>query len=220
MSEVVERQLVREPMQLRSRNTMERIVSTAEELVAMGVFDRTTVLELVRRAQTSVGAFYSRFKDQAALQSVLEERFVQRVEADLAALTDLGRWSGEPLAAVVHGVLEGLVDLFQRERGAIRILARGSTGAGRSNLGPARRIDRTICGGVEELLLAYDDEIAHPRPVLAIRVGLMMVVATLRERLVYGANDLLPERIEHDDLVAELATAYLAYLQGGVISGR
>ena len=79
MSEVVERQLVREPMQLRSRNTMGRIVSTAEELVAMGVFDRTTVLELVRRAQTSVGAFYSRFRDQAALRSVLEERFVQRV---------------------------------------------------------------------------------------------------------------------------------------------
>ena len=156
--------------------------------------------------------------------------FVQRVEADLAALTDLGRWSGEPLAAVVHGVLEGLVDLFRRERGAIRILARGSTGArvgvgagagaGRSIRGPARRIDRTICGGVEELLLAYDDEIAHPRPVLAIRVGLMMVVATLRERLVYGANDLLPERIEQDDLVAELATAYLAYLQGGVEAHR
>ncbi len=192
----------------------------------MGVFDRTTVLELVRRAQTSVGAFYSRFKDQAALQSVLEERFVQRVEADLAALTDLGRWSGEPLAAVVHGVLEGLVDLFQRERGAIRILARGSTGAvagegaaaGRSTRRPARRIDRTIWGGVEELLLAYDDEMAHPRPAVAIRVGLAMVVATLRERLVYGANDLLPERIGHDDLAAELATAYLAYVQGGVVS--
>ena len=63
-------------------------------------------------------------------------------------------------------------------------------------------------------MIEHEAEMAHPRPPVAIRVGLTMVLGALRERLVYGAAGLLPERIEHGDLAAELATAYLGYLQG------
>ncbi len=51
---------------------------------------------------------------------------------------------------------------------------------------------------------------------MAIRIGLSKVVGASRERFAYGADDLLPERLDSDDLVAELAAAYLAYLQGSV----
>ncbi len=223
MTETLIPQLVREPLQIRSKNTMERILRTAEELVATGTFDRTTVSELVSRAETSVGALYSRFKDKAALRSVLHERFLARLEKEVEGLTDVERWSGEPLTTVVHGLVIGLVDLLRRERGGICSLASGSGRAGRSVAVHARRVDQAICDRVEELLLEHEAEMAHPRPSVAIRVGLTMVLGALRERLVYGAGagagagatGLLPERIEHDDLAAELATAYLGYLQGG-----
>ena len=78
----------------------------------------------------------------------------------------------------------------------------------------SRRIDELVWDRVETLLLERKYEIAHPRPELAIRVGLSMVIWTLREHLVFGASDPGPGGVVDDDLVAELGAAYLAYLQG------
>ena len=195
---------------------MDRILAAAEELVAIGVFDRTTVSGLVKRAETSVGAFYSRFRDKKALESVIQERFVGRIEAEVAKLTDSARWSGQPFVTVVHGVVTGLVELLQRERGGFRSLVCGSIGMGPSAAARARRIDQAIGQGVEGLFQVFAGEISHPRPAVAVRIGLSMVVGASRERFAYGADDLLPERLDSDDLVAELAAAYLAYLQGSI----
>ncbi len=215
-SEAVVQQLVREPLQIRSRNTMDRILAAAEELIARGVFDRATISGLVKRADTSVGAFYSRFRDKRALESVLQERFVGRIEAEVAKLTDSARWLGQPFVTVVHGVVTGLVALLRRERGGFRSLVCGSIGGGRSVAARARRIDRAIGQGVERLFQGFAGEIAHPRPAAAVGIGLAMVVGAARERFAYGADDLLPERLDSGDFVAELAAAYLAYLQGSV----
>ena len=215
-SETGIQQLVMEPIQIRSRNTMDRILAAAEELVAIGVFDRATVSGLVKRAETSVGAFYSRFRDKKALESVIQERFVGRIEAEVAKLTDSARWSDQPFVTVVHGVVTGLVDLLRRERGGFRSMVCGSIGVGRSAAARARRIDQAIGQGVEGLFQGFAGEIIHPRPAVAVRIGLTMVVGAVRERFAYGADDLLPERLDGGDLVAELAAAYLAYLQGAV----
>ena len=195
---------------------MDRILAAAEELVAIGIFDRATISGLVKRAETSVGAFYSRFRDKKALESVIQERFVGRIEAEVAKLTDSARWSGQPFVRVVHGVVAGLVDLLRRERGGFRGLVCGSIGVGRSAAARARRIDSAIGRGVEGLFQGFAREIIHPRPAVAVRIGLTMVVGAARERFAYGADDLLPERLDSGDLVAELAAAYLAYLQGSV----
>ncbi len=216
VSEVVIPPLVREPLQIRSRNTLDRILAAAEELVAIGVFDRATVSGLVKRAKTSVGAFYSRFRDKKALESVVQERFVRRMEAEVAKLTDSARWSGQPFVWVVHGVVTCLVELLQRERVGFRILVCGSIGMGPSAAARARRMDQAIGGGVEGLFQVVAGAIAHPRPAVAVRIGLSMVVGASRERFAYGADDLLPERLDSDDLVAELAAGYLAYLQGSI----
>ncbi len=195
---------------------MDRILTAAEKLVEIGVFDRTTISGLVKQAGTSVGAFYSRFKDRKALEWVLHERFVDRIAAEVASLTDFGRWSGQPFVTVVHGVVTGLVDLLRRERGGFQSLACGSIGAGRAVAPRVRRIDRAIGHGVERLLQEFDGEIVHPRPALAIRIGLTMVVGAARDRFAYGADELLPEGLDTGEFVAELAAAYLAYLQGSV----
>ncbi|MFB3111024.1 MAG: TetR/AcrR family transcriptional regulator [Gemmatimonadales bacterium] len=195
---------------------MDRILAAAEELIARGVFDRATISGLVKRADTSVGAFYSRFRDKKALESVIQERFVGRIEAEVAKLTDSARWLGQPFVTVVHGVVTGLVDLLRRERGGFRSLVCGSIGVGRSAAARARRIDQAIGQGVEGLFQGFAGEIIHPRPAVAVRIGLTMVVGAARERFAYGADDLLPERLDSGDLVAELAAAYLAYLQGSV----
>jgi AcrR family transcriptional regulator len=184
-------------------------------LIAAGRFERATVAQLVKHAGTSVGAFYTRFSDKDALVHVLQERMVQRIERTVLGLTDEARWEGQPLTEVVHGVVAGLARMFRLERSAFLGLAAGWRLAGRPHVvDRSRRINGLMWEGVEALLIDRLDEIAHPRPEVAIRVGLSMVVSTLREHLVFGVRGLTPVRVSEDGLIPELATAYLSYLQG------
>ena len=184
-------------------------------MIAAGRFERVTVAQLVAHAGTSVGAFYARFSDKDALVHVLQERMVLRIERAVRQLTDEARWEGQPLTEVVHGVVAGLARMFRLERSAFLGLAAGWRLPGRPHvLDRSRRINDLMWAGVETLLIERLDEVAHPRPEVAIRMGLSMVVSTLREHQVFGARSLAPVGVSGDGLIPELATAYLSYLQG------
>ncbi len=214
-SQVITQQWLKKPKQVRSQKTLERILSVAEELISSGTFDRVTVAGIVKLAGTSVGAFYARFSDKEALRHVLQERFVWRAEAAVNEVTELSRWVDRPLVEVVHGVVVGLADLLRLERGGFLSLVTGWRLRGQPEARErSARIDELVSDRVETLLLERKYEIAHPRPELAIRVGLSMVLWTLREHLVFGAPGPGPGGVVDDDLVAELGAAYLAYLQG------
>lgn len=214
-SQVLIQQWLKKPKQARSQETLDRILSVAEELISTGTFDRVTVAGIVKLAGTSVGAFYARFSDKEALRHVLQERFVWRAEAAVNEITELSHWVSRPLVEVVHGVVAGLANLLRLERGGFLSLVAGWRLRGQPEARErSRRIDGLVWDRVERLLLERKYEIAHPRPELAIRVGLSMVVWTLREHLVFGASGPGPAGAVDNDLVAELAAAYLTYLQG------
>ena len=67
------------PKQLRSQETLDRILTAAEGLLDEGTFDQATIAEVVRRAGTSVVAFYARFLDKQALLFTLEARALEDV---------------------------------------------------------------------------------------------------------------------------------------------
>ena len=67
--------------QARSQETLERILEAAEELVSERGFDNATVSEIVRRANSSVGAMYARFNDKDSLLVCLHERFCEQALA-------------------------------------------------------------------------------------------------------------------------------------------
>lgn len=211
---MIAQQLVSKPQQVRSRKTMDSVLAVAEDLVAQGLFARTPVAEIARRAGTSVGAFYARFRDKDALLHVLQERFVERLEGAVDEMTHPSRWAGRSLPVVVHGLVAGAARLLRTERGGFGSLMTGWRVRGwpeaRERM---RRVNQRLWDGVEVLLLEWADEIAHPRPELAIRVGWSSVVWTLREHLVFGVAGVSPVRVTDDDLVSELATALLSYLQ-------
>src|SRR5258706_11299517 len=72
-SETLELQWVRPARQERSRDTHERIVDAAQRMMERGkAFHEIGVAELAKEAQSSVGAFYSRFHDKDALLRVLQ----------------------------------------------------------------------------------------------------------------------------------------------------
>ena len=60
-------QFFRPPQQSRSRETLDRILDAAEQVLAEKAFGEATLAEIMDRAGVTVGAFYRRFPDKNAL---------------------------------------------------------------------------------------------------------------------------------------------------------
>src|SRR3954471_20276210 len=75
-------QWVKPPRQERSRDNHDRLIEAAERLVSRGrAWSDIGVVELVKEAGTSVGAFYNRFRDKDALLHILQISLYQEGEA-------------------------------------------------------------------------------------------------------------------------------------------
>lgn len=204
---------VRTPRQARSRATLDRIVTATQELLETKTFDEISVTEIVTRARSSVGAFYGRFPDKAALLDHLDELYARRMVEWGEAAAKEGRRSDTTLAAAVRELITFLLRLHRTQPGLLRTLI---VEARRQSEGPfrerTRRMNRRI-PPIMERLLAVNDEIAHPEPRRAAYLGLLMVFSAIREVTLFPEG--LAEFVDYDDeeLVAELTGAYLRYLR-------
>jgi AcrR family transcriptional regulator len=197
--------------QARSRATRERILEAAEAIVAAKGCEAAGVAQVVARARCSVGACYSHFRDKQGLLLALQERLHAEALARLDAGLDAARWSEEPLAGSLHGVVQALVELHRRRRGLLRAFA---VEAQRAPALQARRERLFQHGGsrLAGLLRERACEIGHHHPERAAAFGLAVVwsaveAAVLFDRLRSGV--LAPS---DDDLAAELTRLLLAYL--------
>src|SRR5206468_8661548 len=93
---------VKPPQQARSQKTLERLLDAAEELIAEHGVASVTVSEVVRRAESSVGAFYARFPDKDALLATLHERSCVEALATAELALDSKRWESSDLATAIH----------------------------------------------------------------------------------------------------------------------
>lgn len=210
--------LARAPRQARSERSLRRILDAAESILETKDFDEITVNEIVREARSSVGVFYSRFPDKAALLHVLDERFVSDVEADVERFVRDHR--EVPLAQAVTELVRLVWRTYTRKKGMQRSLIL------RVRLSPndrfqttGRRLVRcidTVCN----LLLKRRGEIRHPDPEHALRLGMTLVVAAVKEMVVFSQTTLLdlPELPSEEDVVRALAEVWLSYLGNGAAS--
>lgn len=203
---------VHPPQQARSQATLDRILAAAAELVAEKGFEDTPVSEIVHRAGSSVGAFYSRFDDKHALLHALSTRFVEQAMATADAALDPERWRGSSIAEILPAVIRFLVSVYREQGGIIRaFVIRNHT-----DLEFRARQDRLshyVNTRVCELLLARANEIKHPNPELAARFGLTLVFSSLEDAMLFGELRASGLTFSDEEFAAELTRAYLAYLE-------
>lgn len=204
---------LRVPRQVRSRATLDRFVWATQELLETKTFDEISVSEIVARAGSSVGAFYVRFPDKAALLDYMDELYATRIVEIGEAVAGERAGPDITLAEEVAGVVDFLVRLHRVQPGLLRTLIvearRQSEGSFRER---TRRMNRTI-PPVMERLLAHESEMGHPEPRRAVYLGLLMVFSAIREVVLFPEG--LAEFVNYDDdeLVRELTGAYLRYLK-------
>jgi len=199
------------PKQARAERTLHRLLDAAEALIEEHGTADVSIPAIVRRAHSSVGGFYARFRDKNELLRALEERFFREQRARLERLTRPDAWGDAALPEIVRACMRELVRVFQTRRALIRaFVARAVHDL--EFRGEAQRFEREVAERVTGLLLARPGSIGHPRPELGVPLAVGIVFGAMVARALF-ADPRGPLEALSDDVVAEeLARNFLGYL--------
>ena len=203
---------VRAPKQKRSRESLERVIAAAIELLEENGFETFTIQDVSRRANVSIGAIYARFGNKESLLRTVHrhamEALLSEQQESFAAVD--GR-DGTPARDVVVGAVRTVADVFRTNEkllGAFMHLGAADDEMARrgseASIDLARRFALTVLG--------HRHEITHADPERAVDVVYRMTYCTFARRVMYGPTFESDRFIEWDDLVEEVGVACAAYL--------
>lgn len=204
---------VAQPKQARSEDSLLRLLDAAESLLEERPFGEVSIADIARRARSSVGGFYARFRDKDELLLALQERFVTELEKRFAVVEAEIEASGSSaeFADLMRPSLHLLVDVYRARRGLLTAFA-SRVADNRRLYHAAMAFRRNVIERFTRLILRFREHINHPDPELAADLSVQFAIGFMEQTLTAGrvrvAGELLPEgRIEE-----ELQRAVCAYL--------
>lgn len=203
-----------EPQQARSRETQERIVKAALELVAERGREGLSVPEIAKRAGVSVGAFYGRFATKEALFDHIDRQLFEESARCWVDFLDPANWRGRHAAEIVREVVRAWVEAVATHQPLNRALTERwrTTPPSAIVKAAAAAHYEAIFAALGTLLEERRDEVGHPDPRLAAKMLIEVVDAVLIERLTFDDTFLLPHRLSRPKLVDELTALATGYL--------
>jgi AcrR family transcriptional regulator len=202
---------VRTPRQARSKDTLERLLDAAHELLEEGSFADASVQKITARAKSSVGAFYARFSDKDALLQHVHQRYADEAidTADKALLPE--RFTGVPIGEITRVAVDFIAKQYREKPGLHREIARQNSADARF-----RERSQRIAVRVTRAIARILDERRHE-----VNVKDVLRAADMVHRIVFSVLDqdlqfvdrppgLLPR--PHEELVEEITRAVRGYL--------
>jgi AcrR family transcriptional regulator len=204
---------MQEPLQKRSRKTLDRLVEACEGLLREKPFERVSVGELAKRGRSSVGAFYARFGGKEELLDFIDARGETEILERWDDYFAPWKWTGVPAEEVVSRFVRFWVSAHRARKGVVRALFLRLRGRPTpETIARTRRLNRKVVEGMRALLEERRHQIAHPDLDLAIPFGLVLVAASIREWVLFEDLKLYPRSPDDEALAEELTRAFSAYL--------
>lgn len=211
---VIRLQTVSGPKQARSERTLQRLLDAAESLIKEKGHAAVSIPEIARRARSSVGGFYARFRDKNELLRALEERHFIQLLQRLEALADRRRWENASTVDIVEAAVAELVATTRERRHMIAaFLVRAIEDPVIREGG--LRFRRMVEERIGALLLLRSAEMTHPNPALAIDLGIQTAFALMQQHVLIEETQVGGHPLTDDELRRELATIFLRYLGVG-----
>jgi len=205
--------------QARSRESLQRLLKAAAEILQEDGLERATIPRISARAGLSPGAVYRRFPDKDALMQTVVLTLAQENDANLTKLLTPEKAAGLTLKEALGEMLQLTVVSFRRSSrllsAVVQYFRNHPDQAFRKNVDS---IELLTFRRMIDYLLHFRKEIRHPDPERALAFVLTIVSHSLREILIGETSTdiwapLLPKNDE--ELVRELNDMMLAYLQRG-----
>ena len=164
------RSKIRPRTQQRSEQTLEAILDSAEALIAQKGYAATSVSEVSRIAGVTIGALYGRFENKEALLEGLFDRLCEQTQCVFEQLwVDLAADTLEFRRALERS-MEAMGWIYSERS----VLVSAVNQAAVTNPALRKRIlafNQSICARLYRELGRYADEIRHPQPALAMKLG-------------------------------------------------
>lgn len=200
--------------QARSRQTEQKILAAAVELMSEHEARDLSIAAIAGRAGVSVGGFYARFASKDALFEHLYAGVLGGIVEDASERLASHATRGVGARAIVEDYIALGVRAFREHRTIIRqISLRNRTS---NDSGFKRRIqdfNETLHDLFRERLYERPEQMAHHDPKRGIDIALTSVSAAMREYVLF--QDLRPQyaALEDETLVAELTDLACTYLR-------
>ena len=203
-----------EPQQARSRETQEKLVAAALELVAERGREGPSVPDIAKQAGVSVGAFYGRFASKEALFDHVDGRLFEESARCWVDFLAPENWRGRHAAEIVREVVRAWVEAVANHHPLNRALTERwrSSPPSPTVRAAANSHYESIFDALGRLLEERRDEVGHPDPRLAAKMLIEVVDAVLVERLTFSDTFLVPHKLSRAALVDELTALGAGYL--------
>jgi AcrR family transcriptional regulator len=199
------------PKQARSEESLRRILEAAQAVIEEHGHRDLSIAEVARRAGSSVGGFYARFRSKDELLCALEEHFFDHLTVLVEGLAAPDTWREASARQIVRVLLRILIDTHSRHRRLIAaFVARALREPERHP--EALNFRRLAAERLAALAVARRDLVGHPDPGLAAQFAVEAVFGILQTRIVSGALGLPSEPVDDDALERELERLVVAYL--------
>ena len=207
---------VKKPCQQRSRDSLERILKSAEALIRSKGYEALTIAEVVRRSHTSTGTLYARFPDKTALLYAIHERVLEREEEEFKARLTEVDWDAlsledtiRKLMSIKSEIIKGTEKLYEAfvVTGATDRLIRQR---GYQNKATEEDMDVVI-------LMCHAQEIGARRAERAARIASRLWQAAREENVQRSRSGVPgPGGVSQEALMEDIADVVMAYLRGPV----
>lgn len=195
----------KQPLQARSRDTVDVILKAAARLLATKGYAATTTNHIAEDAGVSIGSLYEYFPNKDALLVALMDAHLREGEAIMAEAASVMMPYGDDVGSVVYGFVRAMVDFHARDGALHRVLFEEAP------LPPRIRrrlndLEQQVTGWVESWLRAHPGATKRD-PALAAAVVVQTVEGLTHKLVVYGGPD-----DDVDVYLREMVTLVTAYL--------
>jgi AcrR family transcriptional regulator len=201
---------IRSPQQVRSRKSLEKVLSAGVALLAERGYDGLSIAEVSTRARVSVGSIYQRFPSKAVLFRALQERMLSLINAEQEALFDGIDASVLDDGAIIDMAVHRVADHFRRHEPLLRVMImRGATDEETRVRGSG---SAHVLAQSFERFLGKSLRMKRRDAMLATDMCFRIVYASLARRILWGPTFESPVELSWDTFVSELSRACRAYL--------
>jgi AcrR family transcriptional regulator len=202
--------------QARSRESLERLLKAAIEVLNKDGLEGATIPRIAARAGLSPGTVYRRFADKDAMMREVGIRLLEENYRQTKALMDREDWKTMSLTELSRHVIAISLKGHSTYRGLLRALfffTQQHPDA--AFVRKMEDLEWKVFRDVSELLLLHRSEIHHPDPEAAVKFALLMVGIAFNSILVLPRD---PTEFSHlvpnveAELERELPRMFLRYL--------
>ena len=200
---------VNQPLQKRSRKTLQRVLDVFVAMLAEKPFEEITMAELARRSKIAVTSIYARFENKQALVLAAHERHRDEMMHQMDELLDPARWAGASLETIAREVMaRTIADRRQR----LPLLRATLLINDPEVYERAAQIMRHASELMAKLLDPRLDWLPEKERARSVDFAMRAVVSVMQQKLVFGAIEPARFRLSDKELASRLADQFVATL--------